>query len=232
MVRPPAAGRLAALAEAAAQMFGRLGYKGTRTAAVAAAAGISTGGLFTYVESKEALFHLVFLHGFGLLGGDPAPAVPIATPAAGETLALIQQQLRAIPVPRMRAALAEEQPADVAAELRGIVEERYEMVAQLWPLLGVIERCAVELPDLEAFYYQRARHAYFDRLTRYLDVRAAAGLLRAMPDAAVAARLVTETIAWFAWKRRAGRDALLYDDAAVRQTVVEFVSAALLPVLP
>lgn len=232
MARSPAPGRLAALAEAATESFGRLGFKATRTAAVAAAAGMSSGSLFTYVESKEALFHLVFLHGFGVLGDSGPPALPVPTPAPGETLALIQQQLRAIPVPRMRAALAEYRPADVRAELQAIVEERYGMVAALWPLLAVIERCAVELPELEAFYYQRVRVAYFDRLTRYLEGRAAAGLLRAMPDAAVAARLVTEIVAWFAWKRRQGRDAQLYDDEAVCRTVVAFVSAALLPVAP
>jgi AcrR family transcriptional regulator len=226
--RRPPRDRLAAVADAATRVFGRLGWKGTRTADVANAAGISAGALFTYVESKEALFHLVFLHGFGLLGRS-LPQLPLATPAPGETVALIEQRLRVVPVPHMRAALAESQPADVAAELRGIVEERYDMVAGLWPLLAVIERCAVELPELEAFYFHRARLAYFGRLTRYLEERAAAGLLRTTPDAAVAARLVTEAIAWFAWKRHEGRDAQLYDDGTARRTVVDFLCGALLP---
>lgn len=39
--------RLAAIAAAAIEVFGRLGYRGTRTAEVAAKAGISTGSLFT-----------------------------------------------------------------------------------------------------------------------------------------------------------------------------------------
>jgi hypothetical protein len=41
--------------------------------------------------------------------------------------------------------------------------------------------------------------------------------------------MVTESLAWFAWHRREGRDATLYDDAAVRRTVVEFICAALVP---
>jgi hypothetical protein len=50
-----------------------------------------------------------------------------------------------------------------------------------------------------------------------------------MPDATVAARLVAELVAWFAWHRRKGRDAGLYDDQIARRTVIEFVCAALVP---
>jgi len=188
---------------------------------------MSSGSIFTYVESKEALFHLVFAHGFGHFE-ESLPPLPLATPAPGETVALIEQNLRKVPVPKIRAALQEDDPHEVGAELSGIVEERYAMLACLWPMLAVIERCAVDVPELEAFYYQRARLSYFGRLARYLEVRAASGHLRAMPDAAVTARLITESIAWFAWKRHEGRDALLYDDDVVKRTVVEFICAALL----
>jgi hypothetical protein len=50
-----------------------------------------------------------------------------------------------------------------------------------------------------------------------------------MPDAAVAARVITESVAWFAWHRREGRDSGLYDDQTARRTVIEFVCAALVP---
>ena len=50
-----------------------------------------------------------------------------------------------------------------------------------------------------------------------------------MPDALVAARVVIESVAWFAWHRREGRDSALYDDQAARRTVVEFACAALVP---
>ncbi len=225
--RVPPRERLLAIATEAGKEFRRAGYRGTRTADVAAKAGMSAGSIFTYVESKEALFHLVFLHGFGYLS-ESLPDLPLATPAPGETVALIEQSLRKVPVPRVRAALREKRPSDVAAELRGIVEERYDIVDRLWPILAVVERCAAELPELEAFYFQRTRTAYFARLTQYLRERAQAGYLRPMPDAAIAARLITESIAWFAWKRHEGRDALLYDDEMVRETLVQFVCSALL----
>jgi hypothetical protein len=177
------------------------------------------------VQSKEALFHLVFLNGFGRLDG--AAALPLATPDAGETIALIEQELRHIPTPNLRAALALDEPPDVRAEIRGIVEESYAIFERYWRVLAVIERCAVDLPELEAFYFGNLRVSYFDQLARYLDRRASAGLVRTMPDAAAAARIVSESITWFAWHRREGRDASSYDDEVARETVIAFVCAAL-----
>jgi len=228
MPRLPPSQRLLEVAEAATEEFGRLGYRGTKTAEVAAKAGMSTGSLFTYVESKEALFHLVFLHGFELTS-QQLPDLPVATPGPGETLKVIEAGLGQVQMPRIRAALAEESPDDVALELREIVEERYDLIARYWPLLAVIERCAVEIPELEEAWFGLTRAGSFEELATYLDRRMAHGLLRRMPDTEVAARVVTESLSWFAWHRREGRDSSLYDDNAVRRTVVEFICAALIP---
>jgi AcrR family transcriptional regulator len=226
--RLPANERLLSIAVAATGVFGRLGYRGTLTAEVAARAGMSAGLLFTYVESKEALLHLVFVHGFGQWP-QSLPALPLATPDPGETIALVERGLADIPMPRFRAALGVEEPADAAAELRQILEERYAVIGRYWPVLAVIERCAAEMPELEAVYFGRARPGYYADLGRYLERRAAAGLLRVMPDSAVAARVVIESLSWFAWHRLDGRDSTSYDDETVRRTVIEFACAALLP---
>src|ERR1700722_14268112 len=172
MPRLPARQRLLEVAEAATDEFGRLGFRGTKTADVAAKAGMSTGSLFTYVESKEALFHLVFLHGFEMTA-ERLPVPPVATPGPGETLRVIEAGLGQVQMPRMRAALAEEDPDDVALELREIVEERYDLIEKYWPLIAVIERCAVEIPELEAAWFGLARRGSFEELGRYLDRRMA-----------------------------------------------------------
>ena len=226
MARTPSAEKLASIADAATEEFGRVGYRRTRTADVARIAGISAGSLFTYVQSKAALFHLVFLHGFGRLADAP---LPLAAPSVGEMVAAIEKELRHIPNPNLRAALAIDRPSDVRTELRGIVEERYAIFARHWRVLRVIERCAVDIPELEAFYFGRLRGANFRQLSRYLDRRAAAGLLRAMPDSPAATRIVSETITWFAWHRHEDRDARLYDDDLARETVIAFICAALVP---
>ncbi len=231
MVRSPSPERLSDVAEAATRVFGRLGYQRTHMAEVATEAGLSAGAVYTYVESKEALFHLVFAHGFGLFA-EELPPLPLPTPAPGETVALIEREMRKVPVPKMRVALEEKDPPDVGDELRGIVLERYAMLERLWPMLAVIERSAVDLPDLEAYYYGRARRSHHDQLARYLEMRAARGYLRPTPDPLLTARIVTESITWFAWHRHEGRDALLFDDDVVRETVVEFVCAGLLEPAP
>jgi AcrR family transcriptional regulator len=215
------------LASAATEVFGRQGYRGTRTADVATAAGMSSGSVFTYVESKEALFHLVFAHGFGLFD-DALPTLPLSTPAARETVELIAQNLRKVPVPRLRAALEDVYPKDARSELEGIVEERYDMITGLWPLLAVIERSASDLPELEAYYFGRLRVRYFAQLARYIETRSEAGYFRPIKDPTLTARLINESVSWFAWKRHEGRDAHLYGEAEVRSNLVEFITAALL----
>lgn len=226
--RIPASERLVSLATAATEVFGRLGYRGTRTADVAIRAGMSAGSVFTYVESKEALFHLVFLHGLGLLR-EETPELPLGTPGPGETVALFGRAMREFSEPRLQAALRSKEPADVTQELRGIVEERYDLIERYWPLLAVIERCAVEMSEVEAVWFGAARNRFYSELAEYLTRRMASGRLRPMPDALVTARLITESVAWFAWHRRGGRDVELYDDQTSRDTVIEFVCAALIP---
>ena len=227
MVRVPPVERLRAVAEAATMVFGRQGYRGTRTADVAAAAGMSSGSVFTYVESKEALFHLVFAQGFGLFA-DGAPPLPIATPAPGATVELIAQHLRRAPAPRLRAALGEARPPDVRAELVAIIEERYDLITGLWPLLAVIERCAVDLPELDAPYFGRVRRGYFAQLARYLEMRSDEGLIRHVDEPEITARIIIETVSWFSWKRHGDRDASTFDEDATRRTVTEFVCTSLL----
>ena len=228
MPRTPPPERLTEVAQAATRVFGRLGYRRTHMADVATQVGLSSGAVYTYVESKEALFHLVFAHAFGQFASG-VPSLPLSTPAFAETLELIGQGLRkGAATPLLRAALDKNDPGDVQAELSAIIEERYAVIERMWPVLAVIERCAVDLPELEALYFQRGRRGQLAQLTEYLDQRSASGHLRKMLDTKVAARIVNEAIVWFAWHRREDRDNAFYDDDNALRTVIEFVCNALI----
>jgi hypothetical protein len=132
-------------------------------------------------------------------------------------------------MPRIGTALDEQVPVDVAQELREIVEERYAFLDRYWPLIAIIERCAVEIPQLEEAWFGFARAGTFEELGAHFEPRVAEGLLRTMPDYRVAARIITEALSWSSWHRREGRDAAVYDDDAARPTVIDLIRAALVP---
>ena len=223
-VRPE--GRIDDIASAAMDEFGRLGYRRTKMGAVSAAAGLSTGAIYSYVDSKEALFHLAVASGLGEeVPGEP----PLTAPPFEVTLDLISDGLRRLGTTRLlKEAAASEPPADVRAELAAIVDEQYAMIDRLYRVLAVIEACAPDLPPLEDLYFGRRRRGQIGLLTRYLQRRSAEGLVADLPDLAAAAQLVHESVAWFAWKRRGGRDAARFDDETARRTVIEFSCNALI----
>lgn len=194
---------------------------------VSADAGMSSGAIYTYVESKEALFYLVIAAGFGLTDVDSN--LPVATPPFEETLRLIRVGFKERgTTPALRAAIARDAPENVRDELAGVVLEHYDVVASLARILPVIEKCAADLPDLEALYFGRRRRQQIDLLVEYVALRTRGGYFVDFSDAAVTAQIITETVAWCAWKRREGHDATRFDDAVCREIATSFVAHALL----
>ena len=226
MARTRPEGRLDDIASAAMDSFGRLGYRRTKMAEVSAAAGLSAGAVYTYVDSKEALFHVALAVGFD----EPVPSVlPIIAPGFDQTLDVIRNGLRRLGTTELlKQAVGSDPPAEVRKELAAIVDEQYSVISRLRRVLSVIEACASDLPALEDFYFGRRRRGQIGLLVRYLERRAAEGYVTDLSDLSVAAQLVHESVAWFAWKRFEGRDAARFDDEAARRTVIEFCCNALL----
>ena len=181
-----------------------------------------------YVAGKEALFHLVVDRAFA--PGDPPapPALPIPAPPPGATLARLRERLAADTVlPSLEASLRRARVADAGAELAAVVGELYERIERAWPGIIVLERSALEMPELAHVFYGEMRRGLLDRLERYLSARMRAGQLRRVPGAAAAARFVLETVAWFAMHRH--RDPLppKLDDAAARAAATDLIVNAL-----
>ena len=221
--------RLRDLAGAGAACFGRAGYRRTRMAEVAVEAGVSTGSVYTYVASKEALLHLVLAVGLGR-PMEEFTELPVANPGLDATVEMVGRELRRqATTPLLKAAVGAGPPPDVEAELSAVVAEQYSTIEKLKGALSVIEACAADIPTLEDLYFGRRRRGRIDLLTEYLKQRAGSGHLISLPDMAVASQIITESVAWFAWKRFEGRDATRFDDDLARRTVVEFICNALLP---
>ena len=75
------------LIEAATAVLLEQGYRRTQIADVAERMGVSKGSIYTYVESKEALFDCVLRHADRSERAEVPERLPVATPPPGATLA-------------------------------------------------------------------------------------------------------------------------------------------------
>jgi len=229
--RPPDA--LHHLIAAALRVFAEKGYRRTQMVDVARAMGVSPGTLYGYVTGKEALFHLVVDRAFATDAAPTGPPLPIAPPAPGATLARLRERLAAdTALPMLAAAMHRSSIRDPRTELEGVVAELYDRIARTWPGIVVLERSALDWPELAHAFYAETRRSLLQRLERYLDARMDAGLLRRVPSNAAGARFVVETIAWFAMHRHRDTDAAAIDDATARATALALIVNALAPPRP
>jgi len=217
--------------DAAVGVFIAKGYRRTQMADVARAAGVSQGTLYNYVESKEALFYLIIDR--GLIGAAPPSLgegeLKIRTPAPGETIARLRHRINTeLRVPELERALARTSVADPSAELKAIIHQYYAVVARLGRGLDLIERSAVDLPELGQLLYVERRRSFVAQLTRYLESRIASGAFRPLPHPATAARLILETVVWFSRHRHRTPDSAMITDQAALETTVDFLVGGLL----
>lgn len=224
--RPDA--RFDEILRAAAEVFSERGFRRTQMADVARRLGVSAGALYGYVAGKDALFDLALRRAFGE-AVSPA-ALPAPAPGAGELALHVRECMRRrLRTPGLVEAAASPAPADIAGELEALLGELYDALARNAAAIRLIERSAVDRPDLAELYFGRGRGGLVERWRRYLERRVGEGRLRPLPDAAIAARLVLETVAWFAWHRLGDPVPQPMDPALARETVVAVLSRGLLP---
>src|SRR5262245_56044415 len=95
------------LIEAATAVFLEQGYRRTQIADVASRVGLSKGSVYTYVESKEALFDQVLQHADRLDRIGLPASLPVATPPPGATIERLRRRLAEEgALPALSAALA------------------------------------------------------------------------------------------------------------------------------
>lgn len=220
--------RLDDLLDAATAVFSESGFRRTQMADVARRLGVSAGTLYGYVESKEALFDLALRRAFGeTIEGS---ALPVPAPDAAALVEHVRAGMRRrLRTPGLVEAASRPPPADVGAELAALLVELHDVLAANAPAIRLLERSLPDRPDLAALYFGRGRGGLVERWRRYLERRIGEGRLRAVPDVAIAARLVLETVAWFAWHRLGDPVPQPMEPALVRETVVAVLARGLLP---
>ena len=221
------------LVAAGLSVFGAKGFQRAQMADVAQAMGVAPGTLYGYIESKEALLHLVLDRALPVSGEAPPPApppLPCPTPAPGATLDLLHARLdMEAALPRLRRAARSKPTAAALEELREVVRELYRLLARARGAILVIERSALEMPDLARLFYHAKRRRLLARLEAYLASRMRAGRLRTLSPPGVAARILLENVAMFAMHRHRDPDPEPIDDATVEAAVLDFVVGAFTP---
>ena len=216
------------LLDAATAVFLEQGYRRTQVADVALRLGLSKGSVYTYVESKEALFDCVLRHADHSRRVELPGALPVPTPPPGATLQLLEKRLsEESALPSLAAALSRTRLRDVRAELDAVLGELYDSLASHRTAIKLVERCAPDYPELAKVWYRAGREEALSRLAHYLDGRARRGRLRRFEDGAVTARIVLETLVFWAVHRHWDLSPQAVDEDSARRTVLAFLTSAL-----
>lgn len=202
MARPIPHDRFDQLIRTAADVFITDGYRRTQMADVAKALGVAKGTVYLYVESKEALFD-VAVRNVDDTAPIPCPAeLPVRTPPVGSTLEFVRERIRAqAQIDPLARALEGPPAADAHAELAEIVTAVYDVLHRNRRGIKLIDRSAVDRPDIAALWFEGGRDGLFAAVTAYLHSRIDAGLFRQVPDVDAAARAVVEILAFWAVHR-------------------------------
>ena len=228
MARRTPEDRLEQLVECATRIFIEQGYAHTQMADVAAALGVAKGTVYLAVESKEALFDLVARYADAPRPFEKKPRLPVRTPRPGATVRYVREQLAASGVPHtLSSALARQRVSDVRAELDAIVRELYDTVARNRHGIKLLDRSARDYPELAALWFEGARDGLIGLLAKYIEDRTRRKALRAVPDPAVAARLLIETVVFWAVHRHWDPHPQIVDERTAKETVVRFILGAL-----
>jgi AcrR family transcriptional regulator len=227
MPRHDPATRLSQLVKHATEIFIDRGYSDTQMENIASSLGVAKGTLYVYVESKEALFDLVARCADSIPSFEPLPRLPIPTPKRGATLAYIRKRVAENQnLPALAVALSRTGPVPAREEFQQIVRELYDTVERNRQGLKLLDRSAKDLPELAGLWFEGARGGLVTALTQYLERKSQKGTMRKATDVTVAARLIVETVVFWAVHRRWDPHPQKFDDSAARETVIALLTDA------
>ena len=220
--------RLSQLIAAATDVFIAQGYRRTQIEDVAQALGVAKGTIYGSVQSKEALFDAALRHADG---HEPLPAIsalPLPTPEPGSTLAWLRSRMtREAQDLELMAALNRTRVRDARQELTAVLNDLYERMERNRRGIKMVDRCSLDQPELAALWFGEGRWAQHAALTQYLQRRIAKGHFRSVGDVAVAARLLLETVAFWAVHRHWDPSPQQVVESDVQTNVIELLVRSL-----
>lgn len=199
--------RIDKIADAATEIFIRNGYATARISQIAERAKVGPGTIYLYAAGKEALFDLALRRAME----DPTVwslVLPHPAPERGAVADALWRCLQnAAHFPQLWLAAESPPPADVNAEVQGIVLELYRWLSRYRRAIELVQRSAGDWPDVAQVFYRRFWRGGVQRVADYLARRVEEGIIPARGDRLAAAHLVVESLTWMAVHREWGPDA-------------------------
>jgi AcrR family transcriptional regulator len=220
--RPP--DRLDRILDAALRVFAQKGLERAKMSDVAAEAEVSQGTLYNYVESKEALFRLLLDRGLG--GSLPAQGdLPVRGPSPDALAERMEEAIASsFALPRLDEALRRRRVHDARAELSEIIDELFERTVETREAADALERSALDVPELAAVFYGRARRGLFDRFALLVEKRSASGHYRRVEPQAIA-RMIVESVTMFGRHIYKDAEPVAFDLGGARKAVRDVLVA-------
>lgn len=196
---------------------------------IALEAGIAPGTLYLYFASKESLFNFLLKHIFSGRQDFDAVSFPIKSYSwdaeiASEKNAFVSSKLSAL----LHEAVHRENIEDVSKEFENIVRNLFSTMATYRDGITILLQSSLNWPQLADFYVSIVKDL-LELLAAYLDKRIGQGLIREVPSVTLSARLILESIGWFAVHRHRAMHQVAFSEKMAEETVVDALMHAFLP---
>lgn len=217
--------RLAQLIDAATRLFIDRGYRLTQMADVAERLGVAKGTIYGYVESKEALFDAAVRFADGNADLPTASDFPLRAPAPGQTVAYIRQRIAAesADMVLLHVVTGKRVIRDAGNEVEAVLSDLYRRIARNRLALKLVDRCAVDYPELARVWFEEGRSAQLQLLVELLQSRGAKKRYRFVAHPEVVARTIIETVAFWAMHRHFDPAPQTIDDAAAESAAIDLI---------
>jgi AcrR family transcriptional regulator len=195
---------------------------------VAHALGVAKGTIYGSVESKEALFGAALRYADGFEPLPDVSALPLPTPEPGSTVTWLRERIaREANDLELTAALQRPRVRNARHELTAVLRDLYARMERNRRAIKLVDRCALDQPDLASVWFGQGRWAQHAALTQYIDRLVTRGRLRKVEDTAIAARLLLETVAFWAVHRHWDPSPRPIAESAVQTTVIDMLVRSL-----
>ena len=140
---------------------------------------------------------------------------------------MVKQTLADESIPgTLETALARDRAEDPRAELEAVVRDLYTTLERFHRTIKLIDRCS-DHPELQEIWQTHGREGPRAALVRYLEKRMAAGQLRRVPNARLAARMIIEVATTWAVHIKWDRSPEDFDPDEARENAIDFLVTAL-----